>query len=118
MLGKFSFVAALVLSLAACGQGNQGPKGDAGPAGPPGQAGPAGPQGQPGPPGPGGLRVVQAQCGQAGCTAQCADDEVLINAWCGPRRNAAAFPTERSASCRPIPANNPVIAVCAKPAAP
>jgi Collagen triple helix repeat (20 copies) len=124
MLGRFSIVAVLLLNLAACGQGNQGPKGDpgpkgdAGPAGPAGPPGPAGSQGQPGPPGPGGLRLVQNQCTQNSCTAECADDEVLLSAWCGPHRNTANFPTDRSASCRSIPANSPIFAVCAKMPAP
>jgi hypothetical protein len=42
-------------------------------------------------------------------------DEVMLMAYCGIARNAAIFPTERSASCRTRnAANNPLIAACAK----
>jgi hypothetical protein len=113
-----SIISALVLSLAACGQDNQGPKGDPGPAGPPG---PSGPQGAPGPAaatGPGALRIVATSCAPGGCTAQCSNDEIVVYGWCGARRSEATFPSERSASCRPVAANNPVIALCAKAAPP
>jgi hypothetical protein len=46
---------------------------------------------------------------------QCADDEMLLTAYCGARRNAAIIPTERSATCRsPVPANSPLVAACVK----
>lgn len=130
---KLSLISALILSLAACGQSNQGPKGDPGPPGPqgaagergvagsPGPAGPAGgpgPTGPAGPPGQSGVRVVQNSCTKTSCSAQCNQDEIIISAWCGARRNEATFPTERSASCRVRAANNPVVAVCAKMAPP
>jgi hypothetical protein len=103
----------LAVGLAACGNSAQGEKGDPGPAGPPGAKGDSGP---PGPPGASGaLRIVRSNCDASGCTAQCADDEVLLIAYCGAARNAATFPTERSASCRVRnPANSPIIAACAK----
>jgi hypothetical protein len=99
-------------AMASCGQG-QGP---AGPKGDPGPSGPRGEKGDPGPPGPpSGIRVVKADCDARGCTVQCGDDEMLLTAYCGPRRNAAVIPTERAATCRnPVPANNPVVAACVK----
>jgi hypothetical protein len=40
---------------------------------------------------------------------------MLLTAYCGPRRNAAVIPSERSATCRnPVPANNPLVAACVK----
>jgi hypothetical protein len=115
-LHTLSIISILVLGLTACGQ-SQGPKGDPGPAGP---AGPAGPQGPPGPSGaaaavgPGSVRIVGNSCAPGGCTAKCSDDEMVVYGWCGPHRSEASLPTERSASCRPVLANNPVIALCAK----
>jgi hypothetical protein len=39
----------------------------------------------------------------------------MLIAYCGPTRLPATFPTERSAACRArTPANNPLIAACAK----
>jgi hypothetical protein len=105
---------AVLVGLAACGQGQgQGQKGE---RGPPGPAGPPGPRGEPGPPGPPfGIRVVRAGCDANNCTVQCADDEMLLTAYCGARRNAAVIPSERSATCRsPVPANSPVVAACVK----
>jgi hypothetical protein len=92
--------------IVGCGQG-QGPKGD---------PGPPGAKGDPGPPGPvSGIRVVRANCDARSCTVQCRDDEMLLTAYCGPRRNAAIIPTERSATCRnPVPANSPLVAACLK----
>jgi hypothetical protein len=126
---------AITLCLVGCGQGSQGEKGDPGPAGPAGPqgaqgpAGPPGPQGDAGAPGPQGalgpagspgppgspVRVVQSSCTSASCAAECGDDEVLLIAYCGPRRNPAIYPGERSASCRVRGgANSPLVAVCAK----
>ena len=71
-LRKLSVISFLVLGLAACGQDNQGPKGDPGPAGPTGPAGAPGPQGPPGPAavtGPGAMRIVANSCAPGGCTA-------------------------------------------------
>jgi hypothetical protein len=115
-------------------QGTPGPKGDTGPAGPAGPAGPRGAQGPPGPqgpqgaqgpegpPGPGGgggaggqIRVIRTNCDAAGCTVECRDDEVLLTAYCGARRTAAVFPSERSASCRRRgTATSPLVATCGK----
>ena len=117
-LRKLSIISALMLSLAACGQGNQGPKGDPGPAGPAGAPGPQGPPGPAATTGPGALRIVANSCAPGGCTAQCGDDEIVVYGWCGAHRNEATLPTERSASCRQVVANNPVIALCAKAAPP
>src|SRR5205823_2054487 len=67
---------ALTATVMGCGQGG-GPKGDPGPPGPPG------PRGEPGPPGPaGGIRVVRSNCDATNCTVQCADDEMLLTAYC------------------------------------
>jgi hypothetical protein len=108
---RLLLVVALTVTVTACGQGQgEGPKGDRGPPGPPG------PRGEPGPPGPpGGIRVARSNCDANSCTVQCADDEMLLTAYCGARRNAAVIPTERSATCRsPVPANSPVVAACLK----
>ena len=81
-----------------------------------GPPGPPGPKGDPGPEGPPfGLRVLRSNCDEASCTIQCREDEMLVTAYCGTRRNAAVFPTERSATCRtPVPGNSPIVAACAK----
>src|SRR5262249_51131543 len=51
--------------------------------------------------------------------AQCNDDELLLIAYCGSARNAATFPTERSASCRNRnAANNPLVTACIKALSP
>src|SRR6516165_367749 len=100
---------ALAGAMMSCGQG-QGPKGDPGPPGPPGS------KGDPGPPGPPfGIRIVRSNCDTTNCSVQCGDDELLLTAYCGVRRNAAVIPTERSATCRsPVPANSPLVAACVK----
>jgi hypothetical protein len=92
------------------GDGPQGPTGDQGPAGP------KGPTGDPGPPGQeSGLRIVRSNCDQGSCTAQCGENEMLLTAYYGPKRNAAIIPTGRTATCRnPVPANSPLVAVCAR----
>ena len=106
----------LAAALMGCSKGTPGEKGDTGPAGPPGAKGDVGPRGPAGPPGASGsMRVLRANCDATGCTAQCADDEVLLTAYCGATRNVAIFSTERSATCRArTPANSPLIAACAK----
>jgi hypothetical protein len=92
--------------LMSCGPGPPGPMGYAGPPGP------TGPKGDPGP--PGGIRVVRSNCDETNCAVQCGEDEMLLTAYCGPRRNAAVFPSERSATCRSqVPANSPLVAACA-----
>ena len=102
----------LAVWVAGCGQNPQAAKGDQGPPGPRGEKGD---RGAPGP--PSGIRVVRANCDAASCAAQCNQDEVLLNAWCGIARNAAVFPSERSASCRIRGiANSPLFVACAKPA--
>jgi hypothetical protein len=103
-------VIALTGAIMSCDQGRQGQKGDPGPPGPPG------PKGDPGPPGPAfGIRVVRSNCDATNCNVQCGEDELLLTAYCGARRNAAVIPTERSATCRsPVPANSPVVAICVK----
>lgn len=95
------------IMLMSCGQGPQGPMG---------YQGPPGPKGDPGPPGPAmGLRVVRSSCDETSCTVQCGEDELLLTAYCGPKRIAASIPTERSATCRSqVPASSPIIAACMK----
>jgi len=65
----------LAIFLSACGQGQQGPKGEQGPPGPqgakgdqgpPGPAGATGPKGEQGPPGPQGARGEQGPPGPQG----------------------------------------------------
>jgi hypothetical protein len=131
-ISSWVVVGALALALGACGKPTEGPQGDAGPPGPAGaqgEPGPPGPAGPPGPPGQsaagaanagGGVHVVRTTCTAASCVAECEADEIVISAWCGVARNTTNFPTERSATCRGGrgPGNNPLIAVCAKSAAP
>jgi hypothetical protein len=123
-------VIALSSCLVGCGEGAIGPKGEqgvAGPAGPKGDPGPPGPQGEkgdlgpPGPPGAaaqsiGAVRVIRLGCETASaCTAECGQDEVLVTAYCGPRRTAVTLINERSVSCPPArAATNPLVAMCAK----
>jgi Collagen triple helix repeat (20 copies) len=87
-------VLALAVFLSACGQGQQGPKGEQGPPGPQGakgdqgppgpagvtgpkgeqgQAGPAGPKGEQGPPGPQGAKGDQGPPGPPGLQGQKGD---------------------------------------------
>src|SRR5215831_1244506 len=88
---------ALAGAMMGCGQG-QGPKGGSGPPGPPGR-----------------IRIVRSNCDAANCSVQCAEDELLLTAYCGVRRNAAVIPSERTATCRsPVPANSPLVAACVK----
>src|SRR6516165_9876935 len=127
----------LAAGLVAC-EKIPGPKGDPGPQGPPGAtgevgpAGPAGPAGPPGAPGPAGavgaagetsqagqIRMVRATCNATTCTAQCEEGEALLIAYCGTGRNPAAYPTERSATCRArTPTNNPLVIACTKSTSP
>jgi hypothetical protein len=95
-------VVASTVILVACGKEPEVAKGDPGRAGPPGPKGEAGPPGPPGPPGASSsaVRIIRSNCDATNCATQCNDDEVLLMAYCGPTRNAATFPTERSASCR------------------
>jgi Collagen triple helix repeat (20 copies) len=117
--------------LAACDK-IPGPKGDPGPPGPQGERGEAGPPGAAGPSGPPGsagaaatpgssgpVRMVRANCNTTACAAQCDQDEELLIAYCGSARNAAAYPTERSATCRArTPASNPLVIACIKSTSP
>ena len=65
------------------------------------------------------MRIVRSNCDATSCAVQCSDDEVLLIAYCGPARNAATFPTERSASCRTRNvANDPLVAACLKATSP
>jgi hypothetical protein len=111
---------AFFVALAGCDKLPQGPQGNPGPAGPPGPKGETGPRGPVGPPGASSAtRIIRSNCDAAGCAAQCSEDEVLLVAYCGAARNAAIFPTERSASCRVRnAANNPLVAACARAGSP
>jgi len=107
-MSRMLIAVALTTAVVGCGKATQGDKGDAGPRGP---AGPPGASGA--------MRIIRANCHATGFTAQCNDDEVLLVADCGATRIAATFPTERSATCRArTPANNPLIAACAKSVTP
>ena len=68
--------------------------------GPPGERGPAGPAGPRGAAGEPGLRILRSDCATSNCTVECADDEVLLNAYCNPNRTPATYPAENSAQCR------------------
>ena len=124
MLRRLTVLAFCVL-VAGCGQGPPGPQGPHGTAGAPGAKGDPGQSGPPGPTGPAGLagppgpassiRIVRKDCIAATCLAECATNEVLVTAYCGPNRAQAKFLTERSASCGIIPnaTNSPLVVVCA-----
>ncbi|MBV8793098.1 MAG: collagen-like protein [Pseudolabrys sp.] len=121
-----TLIAALTLGLgvANCGKPEPGPQGPQGPAGPkgdkgdkgdPGAPGPAGPQGAQGPAGPASrMRIVKADCSTLTCTVTCEESEVLVSAYCGPRRAPANILTERSVTCGvvPDPSKSPLVAVC------
>lgn len=97
-------------SMIIWGQGLKGPTGDQGPPGP------KGPTGDPGPPSAAsGIRIVRSNCDETACRVQCGESEMLLAAYCGPKRNTAIIPTERAATCRAVgPANSPLVAVCAQ----
>jgi hypothetical protein len=107
-------IIAVTGSLIIWGQSSKGPMGDQGPPGP------KGPQGDAGPPSTtSGIRIVRSNCDETTCLVQCSENEMLLTAYCGPKRNAAIIPTERAATCRnPMPVNSPLIAVCALMASP
>jgi hypothetical protein len=96
------------------GQGSKGPIGDRGPPGP------KGPTGDPGPPSEmSGIRIIRSKCNETTCSVQCSENEILLTAYCGPKRNLAIIPTERAAACRnPVAANDPLVAVCVQMASP
>ncbi len=76
-------LAAVSLLAAGCGQeAVKGEKGDAGPPGPAGAAGPPGPAGPAGLAGGGGaVRFAEFTCQQTACSANCEQNERLINAF-------------------------------------
>jgi len=113
VVGTLTMVA-LAGSMIVWGQGPKGPMGDQGPPGP------KGPRGDAGPPGPASdIRIVRSKCDETTCRVQCGENEILLTAYCGPKRNPAIIPTERTAACRsPMPANSPLVAVCAQIASP
>jgi len=123
--GRSILVGALLLGLAACGQGQKGDPGPPGPPGPkgdPGAPGATGPVGPPGPPGPQGaqgppsptVRVVRSDCLAGYCAVSCRGDEVLVTAYCGPSRSPATYLGERQATCGvdAAVANRPLVVVC------
>ncbi len=86
-----------------------------GPAGERGPVGPAGPVGPRGATGDAAVRVVHGDCGTGNCIAECANDEVLLNAYCSPGRTLAVYPTETSALCRPTGRGRiDAVAICVK----
>ena len=107
-------IIAVAGSLIIWGQSWKGPMGDQGPPGP------KGPQGDAGPPGTAsGIRIVRSNCDETTCHVQCGENEMLLTAYCGPKRSPAIIPTERAATCRnPMPVNSPIVAVCALVASP
>jgi hypothetical protein len=97
-------------SMVTWGQGLKGPLGDRGPPGPKGATG------DPGPPSAvSSVRIVRSNCDERSCRVQCGENEMLLTAYCGAKRNPAIIPTERAATCRVAgPANSPLLAVCAR----
>jgi hypothetical protein len=113
VVGMLTMIA-LAGSMIIWGQNLKGPMGDQGPPGPKGPRGDAGPPSQ-----TSGIRIVRANCDDTGCRVQCGENEMLLTAYCGPKRNPAIIPTERAATCRnPMPANSPLVAVCAQMTSP
>jgi hypothetical protein len=117
---KTLFVFAMLIMIASAGAmmtWDQGPKGPMGDKGPPG---PKGPRGDPGPSSPAsGIRIVRSNCDETTCAVQCGENEMLLTAYCGPKRNPAIIPAERTAACRnPVPTNSPIVAVCAQMVSP
>ena len=83
--------------------------------GPAGERGPVGPAGPRGATGDAAVRVVHGDCGTGNCIAECASDEVLLNAYCNPGRTLAVYPTETSALCRPTGRGRiDAVAICVK----
>jgi Collagen triple helix repeat (20 copies) len=130
---RIAIAIAVSICVAGCGQGAPGPKGDPGPVGPTGEKGepgPAGPVGPPGPPGPQGaegppgppgtaasdsaVRVTRSNCEAAACRAECNQNEVLVIAYCGPRRSPVTLVNERTVTCSRGAATSPLVMVCAK----
>jgi hypothetical protein len=109
VVGTLTMIA-LAGSMIIWGQGPKGPMGDQGPPGP------KGPRGDAGPPGSASdIRIVRSNCDETTCRVRCGENEILLTAYCGPKRNPAIIPTERTAACRnPMPANSPLVAVCAQ----
>jgi len=62
------------------------------------------------------LRVTRSNCQAATCRGECNEDEVLIVAYCGPRRSAVTLVNERTATCPRGAATSPLVVVCAKAA--
>jgi hypothetical protein len=107
-------IIAVAGSVIIWGQSSKGPMGDQGPPGPKGPRGDAGPPGS-----TSGIRIVRSNCDETACRAQCGENEMLLTAYCGPNRNPAIIPTERAATRRnPMPANSPLVVVCAQMASP
>lgn len=105
---------ALAGSMIIWSQSSKGPMGDPGPPGPKGLPGDAGP-----PSATSGIRIVRSNCDETTCRVQCDENEMLLTAYCGPKRNLAIIPTERTATCRnQMPVNSPLVAVCALTAPP
>jgi hypothetical protein len=122
LVGLIGFIATFVLILVRSPDA-QGPrvltaeemKSLAGKPGPPGERGAAGPSGPRGPAGESGVRILRVDCTPTSCTATCAADEILINAYCGSNHAPAAYPTETSAACRaPVRGRLDLVAACAK----
>ena len=121
LLGLIGFIATFVLILVRSDAPSpraltvEEVKTFAGKPGPPGERGAPGPPGPRGPAGEPGVRILRIDCTPTNCTATCADDEVLLTAYCGVNRAAATFTTETSAACRP-PARGrlDLVAACAK----
>jgi hypothetical protein len=83
--------------------------------GPAGERGPVGPAGPRGATGDAAVRIVRSECGTGNCIAECANDEVLLNAYCNPGRTPAVYPTETSTLCRPTGRGRvDAVAICMK----
>jgi hypothetical protein len=92
VVGMLTMIA-IAGSMITWGQGLKGPMGDQGPPGP------KGPRGDAGPPGPAsGIRIVRSNCDETTCRVQCGENEMLLTAYCGPKRNPAIIPTEANRS--------------------
>src|SRR5262249_47185941 len=75
------------------------------PPGPPGAAAGTG--------GESAVRVMRSNCQTATCRGECNEDEVLVAAYCGPRRSAVVPVNERKVTFPRGATTSPLVMVCA-----
>ena len=60
------------------------------------------------------LSALRSNCEAAACRAECNQNEVLVIAYCGPRRSPVTLINERTVTCARGAPNSPLVMVCAK----